>query len=148
MAKKDEFFTTVKGGKLKPTTTKAILAVLPKYEDKKVKVTIEQLSSKRSAEQNRYIHLLFTIFKDALNELGNDYRMERVKEICKFKFALKDEVNEQTGEVIGKYIQKTSDMTKMEMCTFVDNVIMWAADNFHIVLPLPGENIKMSFGND
>jgi len=142
---KEVFISTVKNNRLQPSVTQGILKVLEGHEGGKVIITVEKLSTKRSLSQNNYLHLLFTIFKDALNELGNDFTMLKVKELCKFKFALKDEINEDTGECIGQYIQHTSDMTKMEMVAFVENIIRWAADSFHIELPYPGEELELNF---
>ncbi len=71
--------------------------------------------------------------------------MEEVKAICKTKFCTIDVINNDSGEVIGQRIKGTSEMNKMEMVEFIDNVIRWAADYFRIVLPFPGENIKIDF---
>src|SRR4030066_1560318 len=136
---KHKFISVVKNGKFQPSITKSILKVIEGKDGKKFIITIEKLSAKRSLAQNAYLHLLFTIFKDGLNDLGNDFSMERVKSLCKAKFALRDEVNEATGEIIGQYIQDTHDMNKEELNIFIENIIRWAADYFHIVLPYPNQ---------
>lgn len=111
---------------------------------KNCEVVIEvKKRNKRSNRQNSYLHLLFTIFKDSLNELGNEFRMEEVKELCKAKFLLTDVVNESTGEMIGQRIKGTSELTKIEMMEFIENVIRWGADTFNILLPYPNEQIEM-----
>ena len=142
MPKKLELYSTVKDGKLQPSTTKQILKCLQGYEGKRVIVTIEKLSSKRSSQQNRYLHLLFTIFTEELNELGNEFTMMEVKDLCKAKFALIDVFNEKTGEVLGQRIKGTSAMNKTELSDFVESVIRWAADSFGIVLPYPNEQLE------
>lgn len=143
-----EFFSNVKQGRLQENVSKQIKEFLPTLESKRVVIKIEKIKSIRSLQQNSYLHLLFTMFKDALNDLGNEYTMEEVKELCKAKFSLIDVVNECTGECIGQRIKGTHEMGKLEMCAFVENIIRWAADFFHIVLPYPNENIKLNFGNE
>jgi len=88
---------------------------------------------------------LFTIFKTSLNDLGNDFTMEEVKEICKYKFGLTDVLNKQTGEVIGQRIKGTHEMSKTEMIEFIESVIRYAAECFDIILPYPSEQIKAIF---
>jgi hypothetical protein len=143
MSKKIELFSTVKNGKLQPKTTKEILSVLDGLEGKRVIVTIEKLSSKRSLEQNRYIHVLFTMLKDALNDLGNDFTMDEIKELCKAKFALIDVINEESGEIIGQRIKGTSEMNKIELNEFFESIIRWAAETFNIKLPYPNEQLEI-----
>ncbi len=142
---KDTFISRIKDGKFQPSTTKSILKLLSNYEGKNVIITIEKLSAKRSSQQNRFIHLMFTEFKNGLNLLGNNFTMEETKELCKLKFAQIDMFNEDTGEIIGQRIQHTSDMKKDELSTFIDNVISWAANDFHITLHYPNEILTMNF---
>ena len=140
---KQEFISSVKNSKLQPSTTKAILKVLSGFEGKNVRITVEKISSKRSLQQNAYLHLLFTIFTDALNDLGNEFNMVEVKELCKAKFALIDVINEKTGEVLGQRINKTSEMNKQQLSDFVESVIRWASDYFGIILPYPNEQLTI-----
>ena len=107
-----------------------------------VTITVKR-RNQRSISQNNYIHLLFTIFKNELNQLGNEFKMEQVKEIAKAKFLTVDVVNESTGECIGQRVKGTHELSKVEMMEFVENVIRWAADMFHITLPYPGEQTEM-----
>jgi hypothetical protein len=140
---KTELISPVKNGKLQLSTTRSILKVLSGLEGKKVRITLEKVSAKRSLSQNAYLHLLFTIFTDALNYLGNEFKMEEVKAICKTKFCTIDVINNNSGEVIGQRIKGTSEMNKMEMVEFIDSVIRWAADYFHITLPYPNEQLEI-----
>jgi len=141
---KQEFISIIKDGKLQPSTTNNILKVLSGLEGKRVRITLEKVSAKRSLQQNAYLHLLFTIFTESLNELGNDFTMDEVKELCKTKFLLIEVMNVETGEVIGQRIKGTSEMTKTELNLFIENIIRWAADYFSIVLPYPSEQLEVS----
>ena len=141
---KQEFISIIKDGKLQPSTTNNILKVLSGLEGKRVRVTLEKVSAKRSLQQNAYLHLLFTIFAESLNDLGNDFTVDEVKELCKAKFALIDVMNKETGECLGQRIKGTSEMTKTELNLFIENIIRWAADYFSIVLPYPSEQLEVS----
>jgi len=141
---KQEFISIIKDGKLQPSTTNNILKVLSGLEGKRVRITLEKVSAKRSLQQNAYLHLLFIIFTESLNELGNDFTMDEVKELCKAKFLLVDVMNVETGEIIGQRIKGTSEMTKTELNLFIENIIRWAADYFSIVLPYPSEQLEVS----
>lgn len=145
---KRQYFSNVKNGRLQKNVSELIAEELKAYEGKRIEISIQKLKSTRSEQQNRYIHALFSIFTKALNELGNDFQMVEIKEMCKQKFSTIDVVNEKTGEVIGQRIKGTHEMSKSEMCEFVDKIIIWAADMFHIVLPYPNEEIKLNFGNE
>ena len=141
---KQEFISLIKDGKLQPSTTNNILKVLSGLEGKRVRVTLEKVSAKRSLQQNAYLHLLFTIFTESLNELGNEFTVDEVKELCKAKFALIDVMNKETGECLGQRLKGTSEMTKTELNLFIENIIRWAADYFSIVLPYPSEQLEVS----
>lgn len=141
---KQEFISLIKDGKLQPSTTNNILKVLSGLEGKRVRVTLEKVSAKRSLQQNAYLHLLFTIFTESLNDLGNEFTVDEVKELCKAKFALIDVMNKETGECLGQRIKGTSEMTKTELNVFIENIIRWAADYFSIVLPYPSEQLEVT----
>lgn len=139
---KIELFSNVnEKGELQNNVRQSIKRDLLKFAGKRVKITIERQRSTRSHQQNAYLHLLFTIFKDSLNELGNDFTMDEIKELCKFKFATIDIINEDSGEVFGQRIKGTHEMKKMEMVEFIDKIIIWAADHFGIILPYPSEQL-------
>lgn len=137
-----EFYSNVREGKLQTSISRQIGDFLKSMEGKRVRIVLSRAKSQRSEQQNRYLHLLFTIFTDELNELGNEFSMQEVKELCKVKFALMDVLNEDTGEVIGQRIKGTSEMNKTELNEFFEKVIRWAADSFGIILPYPNEQLK------
>jgi hypothetical protein len=143
---KHEFISVINNDRLQPSVTKKILKVIEGNNGKRFKITIEKFSAKRSLPQNNYIHLLFTIFTDALNELGNEFSSKQIKELCKTKYPFYiDVVDITTGEVIGQERKGTSDFTKEEMAIFIDKVIQWAAETFRIKLPYPNENFEFDF---
>ena len=132
----------IQDGVLTINSRKAFDKELSTLKNGLVTITVKR-RNQRSLSQNNYIHLLFTIFKNELNQLGNEFKMEQVKEIAKAKFLTVDVVNESTGECIGQRVKGTHELSKVEMMEFVENVIRWAADMFHITLPYPGEQTEM-----
>lgn len=132
----------IQDGVLTINSRKAFDKELSTLKNGLVTITVKR-RNQRSLSQNNYIHLLFTIFKNELNQLGNEFKMEQVKEIAKAKFLTVDVVNESTGECIGQRVKGTHELSKVEMMEFVENVIGWAADMFHITLPYPNEQIEM-----
>jgi hypothetical protein len=141
---KIEIISKVENGRLS-RNRKLIEDTIKSFEGKEIVLSIEKKKKKRTGQQNRYLHLLFTIFANELNELGNKFTAQEVKDLCKFKFALIDVINESTGEVIGQRIQGTSEMTTTELNSFIEDVIQWAAEMFDIQLPYPNEELEMKF---
>lgn len=139
---KIEIISSVENGILNRNRNQ-IAEVIKSFEGKEIIITIEKKKKKRTSNQNAYLHALFTIFKNELNALGNKYSAAEVKELCKFKFAKKDVVNEHTGEVIGQRIQGTSEMSTTELNEFIEEVIQWAAEMFNIQLPYPNEELEI-----
>lgn len=139
-----EFFSDVKEHKLQSNIRKLIEDCLKQFEGKRISITIKRIKSKRSLNQNNYIHLLFTIFAKELTSLtGTNYSPETVKNMCKLKFALIDVVDEKTGEVIGQDLEATSKMSKSRCSEFTEDIIRWAADQFGIILPYPNEQVEI-----
>lgn len=135
-------FGKIKDGVLTISSRKDFDSELKSMKDGLVSITVKS-KSQRSLSQNAYIHLLFTIFKNELNQLGNEFTMTEVKELAKAKYLIVDVVNEGTGECIGQRVKGTHELTKGEMTEFIENVIRWAAEMFHIVLPYPSEQIQV-----
>jgi len=132
----------VQDGNLKIVNKDMFLSDLAMFEGKEVTIRVEKKTKKRTLSQNAYMHLMFTIFKNKLNELGNTFTMENVKEMMKVKFLLVDEHNVETGELIGQWVKDTSQLTTTEMTVFIDEVIQYAAETFHIELPYPNEQLR------
>lgn len=144
-SKKQEFISTATGGNVGAITRKAIYKCLQSLDGERVIITIDKCSKQRSYEQNRYIHWLFKTFAEALNDLGNEFQMEEVKQLCKLKFLTIEVVNEATGECIGSRIKGTAECTTTELNEFFEKVIIWAKEFFNITLPYPGEIMMLHF---
>lgn len=135
-------FGNIKDGVLSIANRKAFMSELAQMKNGNVTIKVSR-KNQRSLQQNAYLHLLFTIFKNELNQLGNEFTMLEVKDLCKAKYLTVDVVNISTGECIGQRVKGTHELTKIEMMQFVDDVIRWAADFFHIILPYPNEQTEI-----
>jgi len=103
---------------------------------KPVEIKIRKCSSKRSTQQNSYIHLMFSIITEALNEQGNTFREEEIKGALKLKFLLIDVYNEATGELLNQRVRDTSELSVGDMSVFIEQCIQWSAER-NIIIPPP-----------
>lgn len=133
---KDEIESFVIDGRLKDNAD-LVNRAIKNREGQAILITIQTVSRKRTSQQNRYIHRLFTIFTQSLNELGNTFSMSDTKALCAAKFLIIDVVNQDSGDVIGQRIRGTSELDTKEFGEYFEKVIAWAADTFGIILPYP-----------
>lgn len=98
-----------------------------------------KVSRRRTTPQRGYYWVLMEI-------LGKEVGMSKdeTHEVVKFKFLQEECINEATGEVFTR-VKSTTELSKMEMAAYIDQIIVWAADQLHITLPEAGENIKLKF---
>ena len=137
---KEVYISTVTKGKINGVTSEKIKQQISLHEGKKIIITIERMSKKRSLAQNNFIHLLFTIFATSFNETtGNDFSMQKIKDWMKKMFLTEPLVDEATGEIIGEYVKHTADLKTVEMMDFLNKVVRYAQDEWNIRLPLPNE---------
>jgi len=135
------FYGNVINNRLSTLCAEAVAIELKKHTNFEVQITIERAMAGRTNKQNRYLHMTLTLFMQELNKMGNEFTMEEVKNICKMKFCRQRIYNIDTGEVIGEKLKETSKMTSKEISKFTEEVQRWAAEYFHIQLPLPNETI-------
>lgn len=105
-------------------------------------------ANKRSLNQNKYAHaVLFPEVMKALREAGYEAirTPEDAKQVCKALFLKKQILkNDDTGECV-ELIKDTSELTKLEMMEFINDVVRWAANQLNYVIPLPNEQTEMNF---
>jgi len=136
-------YSYVTDGKLNRRVSSVIKSFISDCEGKYIKVELSQ-GKKRSIEQNAYLHLALTILKDGLNELGNKFTLNEVKDLVKFKFLKADVYNELTGELIGERIKSTTELTTVEMMVFIDSFREWSMQTFNIYIPSPNEQLELN----
>lgn len=94
---------------------------------------------KRTNQQNRYLHLMFSMIQKGFYELG--YREMKTAEQAKYQMKelfLSYYIDNGTGGKL-KQVRRTRDLTKEQMSVFIDECIQFAAENLSIVIPMPGE---------
>jgi len=91
----------------------------------------------RTNQQNAFFWVLMTI-------LGEEIGMtkEQAHDVMCYKFLQEEEVNEKTGECFTR-IKGTRELSKFDMMKFIDQIIIYCADELHIILPSPGEVMKL-----
>jgi len=140
-----KYYSDAKNGKLSKRASQDIKKHIEALEGFRIVITVDKVKKSRSAQQNRYLHLAFGIFKDGLNDLGNTFTMAEVKELLKYKFLKTEVVNESTGEIIGERVKGTAELTTSEMSDFVGHMIQYAIEEFEITIPLPDENLTINY---
>lgn len=135
-------------GKLHIVNRKDFDSDLLYLRNKEVVIRVEQKTKKRTISQNAYIHLLFGIFANELNKLGNTFSMQEIKDMMKFKFLMIDIINYENGEVIGHRIKDTSELTTTETAKFIDDIIHYGLTEFDVQLPLPSEQLNIMFEDE
>ena len=98
---------------------------------------------KRTNQQNRYMHLMFSLIQKGFYELG--YR--EVKTTDQAKYIMKEmfltyEIDNGLGGKM-KMVRRTRDLTKEQMAEFIDECIQFAAENLSVVIPYPNEQTKI-----
>jgi len=134
----------ISNGKLSYKQRSVALSDISKLKDGDYTYTLERVTKKRTLSQNAYLHLLIGLFTKELNELGNTFSEQKVKELLKFKFLKVDEIDQSTGEVIGQRIRHTSELNTEELNKFIDDIIQYGAEMFHFNLPYPNEQLTLS----
>jgi hypothetical protein len=98
---------------------------------------------KRTNQQNRYLHSMFSMIQKGFYELGyRDIRnTEDAKYVMKEMYLTYYVENGLGGKI--KMVRRTRDLTKQQMSDFIDCCIQFAAENLSIVIPSPGEQFKI-----
>jgi hypothetical protein len=96
--------------------------------------------TKRTNQQNKYFHVLFTLLQKALYDAGYEdiTTMEKAKDEIKRIFLTYEAVNKMTGE---KYpvTRGTSELSKDEGIEFIERVLKFAAEELGFYIPTTEE---------
>ena len=141
---KHEFFSDVKEGKLQQNVRKLIADLLPSFNDKRVRVTIERLTSKRSLQENRYYFGCVVpeeaqCFKEMWGEI---YNKERVHLFNHNMFFYDEMLNEKTGEII-KIPRSSASYKVSEFELKMEEIRQYFELNFDWKISLPNEQKQM-----
>ena len=132
---------TEKRGFILPAGTEALMTYLvrdlpPLLVGKQYRVTIEPFRSKRSLDQNAYLHAV--PLKIISQHTG--FEIEELKE-----YLLGEAFGWRESTAFGKHRQLpvkhgTSSLRKDEFSWFIEWVIAWASNTLNLRIPLPEEN--------
>jgi len=104
-------------------------------------------ANKRSLNQNNfYWGVVVPLVKEGLKDIGyNEIRTnEQAHETLKFLFLKKQIPNENTGEII-EILGSTAKLTTIEFNLFIEQVAQWCSEFLGFVLPMPNEQLQMSY---
>lgn len=137
---RQRIYATVKESRLDDYAELQLLAAIAANDDKRIIITIERGTKKRSLNQNAFFH---GPFLDACYEMfieaGNEMGVEMVKDVLKHKFGINHHILLPDGsrDVAAK---STAEYTTQEIEDFMDKVRAWAGA-FGYDLPVPNENV-------
>jgi hypothetical protein len=96
--------------------------------------------TKRTNQQNKYFHVLFTLLQKALYDFGYEdiTTMEKAKDFIKDLF-LSYEVENRMNGVKYKVKRGTSELSKDEGIEFIDSTIKFAAEELGFYVPTQEE---------
>lgn len=143
MAKPEQHYGTKEHGKVRAASFRAAIDALP---DGPIVLTVAADGNAKSTPQNNYLHLLFRIAAQMMNDEGygdgTPWTMERVKSHCKSAglYPVIDMVL-KGGEVI-QVAKDTAELDKLETMETIERVIAYFAE-LGITLPQPDEQIEI-----
>ena len=70
---------------------------------------------------------------------GQRFSKEEIHGYLKGKFAGRDVINHDTGEVIARITPSLRDMDIDQVRQYIDDIITWAHDSLHVDVPSPDE---------
>lgn len=96
--------------------------------------------TKRTNQQNKYMHVLFTLLQRALYDMGYDNitTKEKAKTFIKELFLTYEAENSMTKEKY-KVTRGTSELSKDEGIEFIDKVIKFASEELGFYIPTAEE---------
>lgn len=105
------------------------------FAGKNIEIVIHRKKKHRSVQQNRVQWMYYTMISDVTG-----YTKDEIHSICKTLFLTTEKVNEKTGSVYS-YTKSTTELSTVEHIEYTDQIKQWAAQEFEIVLPDPGEQM-------
>jgi hypothetical protein len=128
----------------KITNPKAIKTLVESLRDGKWKVEISTLDT-RSLDQNAYYWMMLSEYvQPGLYNAGwSDVKTKEDAHFFVGNLFLKVKmINEQTGDVMER-IRSTTDLSKMEMNAYWEEIWQWAAEYLGITIPAPNEQFTL-----
>lgn len=124
----------IENHRLKLTEERAFRVAMWRFPDGPVVVKVEQPATKRSLDQNAYLHAVpFPILAEHFGDSVEGVKLDLMGE----KWGWKPSPLDPTRMVPVK--PSTASMTVEECTEFIDWLIPWAATEHGVLIPLPSE---------
>lgn len=134
-----EFIAQVQGGKLPDETARQIGRAVRLLDGKRVRVTVAEVSKKRSLNQNSYYWgVVIAMVREFVNELGNDMDEDEVHEFLKRHVGKLATMIKLPDGSVTKALRSTRKLTPGEFEEYLEKIRAWAAE-FGLIVPFPGE---------
>lgn len=125
---------TIRGGKVDWRDKQGIQQYIAVLEGKRVLITIEEFSGKRTLNQNAYFHGPVC---EAISD-ATGFETEEVKILMKAMFLYRVD---RRGRI---HLRETSRLNRRQMSEFIEQVIRWAAVWLEVAVP-PAESCAESW---
>jgi hypothetical protein len=113
------------------------------FSGKQVSIEVTKKINQRSSPQNRYYFgCVLPIVRDGFKDLGHKLSIEDTHLFLKNRFLEVDMVSED-GELIGKEIRSTKDLTKAEFGDYISEIQMFASEILNVYIPDANEQVKL-----
>ena len=108
-------------------------------------LSVEKLKRNRSNNQNRYYwSVVVKLCRAGLIDVGYRVSNEQTHDFLKSNFAVKELVNESTGEILTS-IGSTTDMSTVDFMDYLDKISIWASEYLSVSIPEPEEQVELNF---
>lgn len=110
------------------------------FSGNQIKVVFSSSVARRSKPQNRYYWgVVIDLITEKLCSDGIETTPQKTHEILKYKFLKKQEIDENTGEVLAEYLQSTTELEKKEFIEYITKIQAWSAEFLDMIIPDPTE---------
>ena len=141
-----ETYANIEAGKLHISYRDRFVEAISAMKDGRYRLRLERIYNKRTLPQNAFLHgVVIPEVRLGMIEAGYspaECSTESVKDFLKFRFAKKEIINVQTGEVL-ETIENTSDMSTVRLNEFIEEIRVFAAEYLNHEIPEPNEQMKI-----
>ena len=141
----EERHTIIKeGGRIRAASLRALLDTIP---DGAYTVTVKRATGK-TVKQNNYLHVLFTVAAQMLNDAGfgdgTPWSKDKVKAYCKKEGLYPMEELVMPGGVVVQVPKYTRELDDLETSATIDRVIDHFWEEHRIALPPPNAQVELN----
>ena len=124
-----KFFATIQNGKPVFDSRGKLMAYLSGYKDgTRIEATFKQYRRQRTNPQNKYYWGV--VVPILANHFG--YTKDEMHDALRWQFLRKQDKEPPT-------VRSTAELTTVEFNAYIDEIVIWAATEFQVVVPDPGE---------